>query len=130
MITDSIITDALIASAPHFKDFGKKRGWIFYCVLHLNFCQVFRCPLVSDAANYFDLLKLLELLCKHFVWGDESHVYHQSKMRKERFDVEKGIFGDLNIDRGKGVQFPLTVTDRVIIYVRLISDSFALDVDD
>ncbi|KAF8023908.1 hypothetical protein BT93_F1183 [Corymbia citriodora subsp. variegata] len=50
---------------------------------------------------------------------EEDLLFHRSsKRRRERFDQEKGNCSDSNLmdtTRGRGVQFPFAVTDRVII---------------
>ncbi|CAL5343758.1 unnamed protein product [Camellia sinensis] len=49
---------------------------------------------------------------------EELQVYRSSKRRRERFEQDKGSYGDstpLDHPRGRGVQFPFVVTDRVII---------------
>ncbi|XP_015575762.2 U-box domain-containing protein 62 isoform X2 [Ricinus communis] len=49
---------------------------------------------------------------------EELQFYRSSKRKRERFDQDKGGFGDstaMDAPRGRGVQFPFAVTDRVII---------------
>ncbi|XP_050250943.1 uncharacterized protein LOC126697857 [Quercus robur] len=49
---------------------------------------------------------------------EELQFYRSSKRRRERFDQDKGGYGDSTLmdpPRGRGVQFPFAVTDRVII---------------
>ncbi|TXG49966.1 hypothetical protein EZV62_025841 [Acer yangbiense] len=49
---------------------------------------------------------------------EELQYYRSCKRRRERFDQDKGSFGDSTLNdlpRGRGVQFPFAVTDRVII---------------
>ncbi|GFZ15109.1 RING/U-box superfamily protein [Actinidia rufa] len=49
---------------------------------------------------------------------EELQVYRSSKRRRERFEQDKGSFVDsmpMDHPRGRGVQFPFAVTDRVII---------------
>ncbi|KAK9913862.1 hypothetical protein M0R45_037667 [Rubus argutus] len=49
---------------------------------------------------------------------EELQFYRSSKRKRERFDQDKGAYGDLALTdppRGRGVQFPFAVTDRVII---------------
>lgn len=49
---------------------------------------------------------------------EELQFYRSSKRRRERFDQDKGVYGDspgVDTPRGRGVQFPFVVTDRVII---------------
>ncbi|GAV67798.1 U-box domain-containing protein [Cephalotus follicularis] len=49
---------------------------------------------------------------------EELQIYRSSKRRREKFDQDKGSYGDqtlMDTSRGRGVQFPFAVTDRVII---------------
>ncbi|XP_070058097.1 U-box domain-containing protein 62 isoform X2 [Nicotiana tomentosiformis] len=49
---------------------------------------------------------------------EESQLNRSFKRRKERYDQDRGTFGDSPLSdhlRGRGVQFPFAVTDRVII---------------
>ncbi|RVW42465.1 U-box domain-containing protein 62 [Vitis vinifera] len=49
---------------------------------------------------------------------EELQVYRTSKRRRERSDQDKCSYGDstlMDTPRGRGVQFPFAVTDRVII---------------
>ncbi|CAK9133698.1 unnamed protein product [Ilex paraguariensis] len=49
---------------------------------------------------------------------EESQVNRASKKRRERYEQDKGSCGDsilMDHPRGRGVQFPFAVTDRVII---------------
>ncbi|XP_065872775.1 U-box domain-containing protein 62 [Euphorbia lathyris] len=46
---------------------------------------------------------------------EELQFYRVSKRRRERFDQDKGSFGDSNGMGSRGVQFPFSVADRVII---------------
>ncbi|XP_031271299.1 U-box domain-containing protein 62 [Pistacia vera] len=49
---------------------------------------------------------------------EELQYYRSCKRRRERFDQDKGNLGDSSLmetPRGRGVQFPFAVTDRVII---------------
>ncbi|XP_076935853.1 U-box domain-containing protein 62-like [Bidens hawaiensis] len=47
---------------------------------------------------------------------EESQVQHASKRRKERLDQDRINYNDLmDTPRGKGLQFPFSVADRVII---------------
>ncbi|KAK6145694.1 hypothetical protein DH2020_022514 [Rehmannia glutinosa] len=60
----------------------------------------------------------LRLAVQAFRREEELHVNHTSKRRRERYDQHKGTFGDSMLTdhpRGKGVQFPFVVTDRVVI---------------
>ncbi|XP_076890000.1 U-box domain-containing protein 62-like [Bidens hawaiensis] len=47
---------------------------------------------------------------------EESQVHHASKRRRERLDQDRINYNDLmDTPRGKGLQFPFSVADRVII---------------
>ncbi|KAL3524062.1 hypothetical protein ACH5RR_016896 [Cinchona calisaya] len=49
---------------------------------------------------------------------EELQVHRASKRRRERYEQDKGTYGDsvhADYPRGRGVQFPFAVTDRVII---------------
>ncbi|XP_062000519.1 U-box domain-containing protein 62-like [Rosa rugosa] len=49
---------------------------------------------------------------------EELHFYRSSKRKRERFDQDKGGYGDLALTdppKCRGVQFPFAVTDQVII---------------
>ncbi|KAD6796486.1 hypothetical protein E3N88_07382 [Mikania micrantha] len=47
---------------------------------------------------------------------EESQVHHASKRRRERLDQDRSNYNDLSdTAKGKGLQFPISVTDRVII---------------
>ncbi|KAI7731967.1 hypothetical protein M8C21_008979, partial [Ambrosia artemisiifolia] len=46
---------------------------------------------------------------------EESQVHHASKRRRERLDQDRVNYNDLTDTRGKGLQFPFSVADRVII---------------
>ncbi|XP_047938434.1 U-box domain-containing protein 62-like isoform X1 [Salvia hispanica] len=53
-----------------------------------------------------------------FIREEESHVNYVPKRRRERYDLQKGTFVDSMLTdqpRAKGVQFPFSVMDRVII---------------
>ncbi|KAF9595759.1 hypothetical protein IFM89_003501 [Coptis chinensis] len=51
------------------------------------------------------------------IWEEELSSCRASKKRRERFEQDKSSCGDLSMyfSRGKGVQFPFAVTDRVVI---------------
>ncbi|XP_075502596.1 U-box domain-containing protein 62-like isoform X2 [Primulina tabacum] len=64
----------------------------------------------------------LRLAVQAFQREEELQVIHTSKRRKERYDMvcqnDKGTYGDSVLAdhlRGRGVQFPFSVTDRVLI---------------
>lgn len=49
---------------------------------------------------------------------EELQFYRTCKRKREKFDQDKGSYGDSTVmdpPRGRGVQFPFAVTDRVII---------------
>ncbi|WCJ20085.1 RING/U-box superfamily protein [Euphorbia peplus] len=57
----------------------------------------------------------LQAAVQAFRREDELQFCRVSKRRRERFDQDKGGFGDSNGMGGRGVQFPFAVADRVII---------------
>ncbi|KAJ0847145.1 putative U box domain, Zinc finger, RING/FYVE/PHD-type [Helianthus annuus] len=46
---------------------------------------------------------------------EESQVHHASKRRRERLDQDRANYNDSMDTRGRGLQFPFSVADRVII---------------
>ncbi|KAJ4823065.1 U-box domain-containing protein 62 [Turnera subulata] len=53
-----------------------------------------------------------------FYREEDAQFCRQSKRKREKFDQEKGNYGDATVmdgHRTRGVQFPFAVTDRVII---------------
>ncbi|KAJ7965149.1 U-box domain-containing protein 62-like [Quillaja saponaria] len=62
-------------------------------------------------------LKHFELLCRHFI-VKKSHSFPVPPKEEERLDQDKCNYGVSTLmepPRGRGVQFPFAVTDRVII---------------
>ncbi|KAM7277277.1 hypothetical protein ACFE04_019143 [Oxalis oulophora] len=106
-ITGALMDDAAILPCGH--SFG---GGGIQHVIRMKACYTCSQPVSEDsiAPNLS-----LRTAVQAFRREDESRVYRPSKKRKERFDQEKGSFGDSSIDRVRGVQFPFAVTDRVII---------------
>ncbi|KAL2248983.1 UNVERIFIED_CONTAM: U-box domain-containing protein 62 [Sesamum indicum] len=101
-ITGMLMEDAMILTCGH--SFGS--GGIQ---------QIVRMPVSEDsiAPNLS-----LRLAVQAFRREEELQVNHSSKRRRERYDRDKVTFGDsmlLDHPRGRGVQFPFAVTDRVII---------------
>ncbi|MBA0571586.1 hypothetical protein Golob_001970, partial [Gossypium lobatum] len=63
-------------------------------------------------------LSALQAAVQAFRREEELQFYRSPKRRRERFEQDKSSYGESNImdpPRGRGVQFPFAVTDRVII---------------
>ncbi|KAL0359106.1 UNVERIFIED_CONTAM: U-box domain-containing protein 62 [Sesamum angustifolium] len=99
-ITGMLMEDAMILPCGHsFGSSGIQK--LLECHFHLAFLCV-----------------ALRLAIHAFRREEELQVNHSSKRRRERYDRDKSTFGDpmlLDHPRGRGVQFPFSVTDRVII---------------
>ncbi|OAY70452.1 U-box domain-containing protein 62 [Ananas comosus] len=71
---------------------------------------------------YFDKKKMaLRSAVQAFLREEESHSLKASKRKRDRLELEKCGYDDpshVDFSRGKGVQFPFAVSDRVIIKVR------------
>ncbi|XP_015877575.2 U-box domain-containing protein 62 [Ziziphus jujuba] len=109
-VTGSLMDDAMILPCGH--SFGS--GGIQH-VIRMKGCYTCSQSISEDsvAPNLS-----LRAAVQAFRREEELQFYRSSKRRKERFDQDKGVFGDSNLmdpPRGRGVQFPFAVTDRVII---------------
>ncbi|KAI3470964.1 hypothetical protein Pfo_027627 [Paulownia fortunei] len=113
-LTGTLMEDAMILPCGH--SFGS--GGIQQ-IVRMKACYTCSQPVLEDsiAPNLS-----LRLAVQAFRREEELQVNHTSKRRRERYDRvsrhQKGTFGDSMLTdnpRGKGVQFPFAVTDRVII---------------
>lgn len=109
-ITGMLMEDAMILTCGH--SFGS--GGIQQ-IVRMKACFTCSQPVSEDsiAPNLS-----LRLAVQAFRREEELQVNHSSKRRRERYDRDKVTFGDsmlLDHPRGRGVQFPFAVTDRVII---------------
>lgn len=109
-ITGALMDDAMILPCGH--SFGS--GGIQQ-VLKMKACCTCSHPVTEDsvAPNLS-----LRIAVQAFRREEDLQMYKASKRRRERFEQDKGNYGDsslLDSPRGKGVQFPFVVTDRVII---------------
>ncbi|KAL8535392.1 hypothetical protein ACS0TY_011150 [Phlomoides rotata] len=109
-LTGTLMEDAMILPCGH--SFGSDG---IQQIVNMKACYTCSQPVLEDsiAPNLS-----LRLAVQAFMREVELQVNNTSKRRRERYDMHKGIFGDsVHADqpRGKGVQFPFVVTDRVII---------------
>ncbi|XP_059666844.1 U-box domain-containing protein 62-like [Cornus florida] len=109
-LTGTLMEDAMILPCGH--SFG---GGGIQHVLKMKACYT-----CSQAVSEDSVAPNLSLRAavQAFRREEELQVYCASKRRRERFEQDKGSYGDstlMDLPRGKGVQFPFAVTDRVII---------------
>ncbi|XP_041001041.1 U-box domain-containing protein 62-like isoform X2 [Juglans microcarpa x Juglans regia] len=109
-ITGALMDDAMILPCGH--SFGS--GGIQH-VTTMKACYICSVSISEDsiAPNLS-----LRAAVQAFRREEELQFYRSSKRRRERFDQDKGGYGDstlMDSPRGRGVQFPFAVTDRVII---------------
>ncbi|XP_044509560.1 U-box domain-containing protein 62 [Mangifera indica] len=109
-VTGALMDDAMILPCGHsFGSAGIQQ------ILRNKACYTCSQPVSEDsvAPNLS-----LRAAVQAFRREEELLYYRSSKRRRERFDQDKGNFGDSSVmepPRGRGVQFPFAVTDRVII---------------
>ncbi|KAM1471149.1 hypothetical protein COP2_042845 [Malus domestica] len=109
-VTGALMDDAVILPCGH--SFG---GGGIQHVIRMKAC--YSCSLSISEDSIAPNLSLRAAV-QAFQREEELQFYRSSKRRRERFDQEKGGCGDLvfvDSPRGRGVQFPFAVTDRVII---------------
>ncbi|KAF5453750.1 hypothetical protein F2P56_028626, partial [Juglans regia] len=109
-ITGALMDDAMILPCGH--SFGS--GGIQH-VTTMKACYI--CSLSISEDSIAPNLSLRAAV-QAFRREEELQFYRSSKRRRERFDQDKGGYGDstlMDSPRGRGVQFPFAVTDRVII---------------
>uniref|UniRef100_A0A0A0LIQ7 U-box domain-containing protein n=1 Tax=Cucumis sativus TaxID=3659 RepID=A0A0A0LIQ7_CUCSA len=109
-VTGALMNDAMILPCGH--SFGS--GGIQH-VLKVRSCYSCSQSVSEDSiAQNLSLQAAVQAFCR-----EEELLFHRSpKRRRERFEQDKGGYGDLTLmdtQRGRGVQFPFAVTDRVII---------------
>lgn len=109
-ITGALMDDAVILPCGH--SFG---GGGIQQVIKMKACYTCSHPVSEDsvAPNLS-----LRTAVQAFRREEDMHMYRASKRRRERFEQDKGNYGDssiLDTPRVRGVQFPFVVTDRVII---------------
>ncbi|KAJ0103463.1 hypothetical protein Patl1_06763 [Pistacia atlantica] len=87
----------------------------------LNWAKIEISMVLALTILYVSLLLYISALraaVQAFRREEELQYYRSCKRRRERFDQDKGNLGDSSLmetPRGRGVQFPFAVTDRVII---------------
>ncbi|XP_022146865.1 U-box domain-containing protein 62 isoform X2 [Momordica charantia] len=109
-VTGALMDDAMILPCGH--SFGS--GGIQH-VLRVKSC--YSCSQSVSEDSIAQNLSL-QAAVQAFRREEEILFYRSPKRRRERFEQDKGGYGDLTLmdtPRGRGVQFPFVVTDRVII---------------
>ncbi|CAN6468094.1 unnamed protein product [Victoria cruziana] len=108
-LTGALMDDAMILTCGHsFSSGGIQQ------VLRMQACYTCGQAISSDSvAPNLSLRSAVQAFRRE----EEFQLSKASKRRRERFEQEKGSFGELTLDgsRGRGVQFPFAVSDRVII---------------
>ncbi|CDP13905.1 unnamed protein product [Coffea canephora] len=109
-LTGALMDDAMILPCGH--SFGS--GGIQH-VLRMKSCYTCSQAVSEDSVSPNLSLRLA---VQAFRREEELQVHRASKRRRERHEQDKGTYGDsvqTDHPRGRGVQFPFAVTDRVII---------------
>ncbi|XP_061997076.1 U-box domain-containing protein 62-like [Rosa rugosa] len=109
-VTGALMDDAMILPCGH--SFG---GGGVQQVIRMKAC--FTCSQSISEDSIAPNLSLRSAV-QAFRREEELHFHRSSKRKRERFDQDKGGYGDLALTdppRGRGVQFPFAVMDRVII---------------
>ncbi|XP_023541871.1 U-box domain-containing protein 62 [Cucurbita pepo subsp. pepo] len=109
-VTGALMDDAMILPCGH--SFGS--GGIQH-VLRVKSC--YSCSQSVSEDSIAQNLSL-QAAVQAFRREEELLFYRSPKRRRERFEQDKGGYGDstlMDTPRGRGVQFPFAVTDRVII---------------
>lgn len=109
-VTGALMDDAMILPCGHSFGAGGMQH-----VIRMKVC--YSC---SESISEDSIAPNLSLryAVQAFQREEELQFYRSSKRRRERFDQDKGGYGDSGVmdpPRGRGVQFPFAVTDRVII---------------
>ncbi|TYG72366.1 hypothetical protein ES288_D04G015100v1 [Gossypium darwinii] len=109
-VTRALMDDAMILPCGH--SFGAAG---IQHVLRMKACCI-----CSDSVSEELVAPNLSLQAavQAFRREEELQFYRSPKRRRERFEQDKSSYGESNImdpPRGRGVQFPFAVTDRVII---------------
>lgn len=109
-LTGSLMDDAMILPCGH--SFG---GGGMQHVIKMKACYTCSQPVSEDSvANNLSLRAAVQAFRRE----EEMQSHRASKRRKEKFEQDKSNCGDVSLldqQRGKGVQFPFSLTDRVII---------------
>ncbi|XP_034206205.1 U-box domain-containing protein 62-like isoform X2 [Prunus dulcis] len=109
-VTGALMDDAMIMPCGH--SFG---GSGIQHVIRMKVCYTCSQSISEDSIAPNLSLRAAVLAFRR---EEELQFYRSSKRRRERFDQEKGGYSDsvlVDTPRGRGVQFPFVVTDRVII---------------
>ncbi|XP_060213014.1 U-box domain-containing protein 62 [Lycium barbarum] len=109
-ITGALMDDAMILPCGH--SFGS--GGVQH-VIRMKACYI--CSQAVSEESVAPNLSLRDTV-QAFRREEESQLNRSLKKRRERYDQDRGPFGDPALSdhlRGRGVQFPFAVTDRVII---------------
>lgn len=109
-ITGELMDDAMILPCGH--SFGS--GGVQH-VIRMKACYICSQAVSEDSVS--PNLSLRSAI-QAFRREEESQLNRSMKRRRERYDQDRGTFGDSALSdhlRGRGVQFPFAVTDRVII---------------
>ncbi|KAK1399748.1 U-box domain-containing protein 62 [Heracleum sosnowskyi] len=109
-LTGSLMDDAMILPCGH--SFG---GAGMQHVIKMKACYTCSQPVSEDSvANNLSLRAAVQAFRRE----EEMQSHRASKRRKEKFEQDRSNYGDISLldqQRGKGVQFPFSLTDRVII---------------
>lgn len=109
-VTGALMDDAMILPCGHSFGAGGMQH-----VIRMKVC--YSCSQSISEDSIAPNLSL-RYAVQAFQREEELQFYRSSKRRRERFDQDKGGYGDSGVmdpPRGRGVQFPFAVTDRVII---------------
>ncbi|KAL7253557.1 hypothetical protein ACSBR1_007983 [Camellia fascicularis] len=109
-LTGELMDDAMILPCGH--SFGS--GGIQH-IIRMKACYTCSQPVSEESVS--PNLSLRSAV-QAFLREEELQVCHSSKRRRERFEQDKGSYGDpmpMDHPRRRGVQFPFAVADRVII---------------
>ncbi|XP_039038261.1 U-box domain-containing protein 62-like isoform X2 [Hibiscus syriacus] len=109
-VTGALMDDAMILPCGH--SFGAAG---IQHVLRMKVC--YTCSQSVSEESVAPNLSLRAAV-QAFRQEEELQFYRSPKRRRERFDQDKSSYGEsimMDLPRGRGVQFPFAVTDRVII---------------
>ncbi|XVE86067.1 hypothetical protein DITRI_Ditri18aG0006700 [Diplodiscus trichospermus] len=118
-VTGALMDDAMILPCGH--SFG---GGGIQHVLRMKVCYTCSQSVLEESVAPNLSLRAAVLAFRR---EEELQLYRTPKRRRERFDQDKSCYGESNImdpPRGRGVQFPFAVTDRVIIKVHVVNYQF------
>ncbi|KAK4353860.1 hypothetical protein RND71_026054 [Anisodus tanguticus] len=109
-ITGALMDDAMILPCGH--SFGS--GGVQHVIRMGSLRIPGRRTLIQNCDTSTSLRAAIQAFCRE----EESQLNRTLKRRRERYDQDRGPFGDSGLSdhlRGRGVQFPFAVTDRVVI---------------